>query len=212
MRLRSLAAVVVMMMSPILMGDVLLWSVTEDTPVYHQEVEQDYQGTIKEYLLSHQDTIPWDGTDHLLAARVGVWNETTTVPLRYMEDRIAHEDWDAYTKSYDTGYPKTESKPNATGFGVTNAKSEDLNSLGDAFWYQVEIIAGTRNAYDPNYIAWHTILYSDKISGQWLDDYGHYNTTASGDDTSGLTPWIPERFYEVNPSITPYPVIPEPSV
>ena len=192
--------------------DILLWSVTEDTPVYEHEVEENYFGTIREYLLSHQAEIPWDGYWNFLAARVAVKDSNNNL-LRYMEDRIGQKDYDAFSKSFYAGYPKSEATPDAPGFGVANAKTEELNSLGDDFWYQVEIIAGARNRWDPNTVIYSTVLYSDNISGLWLDDMGHYNPEAEQGDVTGLNPWIPERFYTQNPSITPYnpPVIPEPS-
>ena len=166
-------------------GDVLLWMINPDA-----QISDATDGGPSVYTFVTQETIPYDGTDHILAARIVVKDAAGNV-LKTLENISGTATGNSWDRAIDVS-------PVRNGNAVT-AESQAHNALGQSNYYQMQILTGERHG--EAYI-YNQILYSSNYSGYWLEAYHDYNF-GYDDDDSQLTPWTPPVFF-VDDAKTPY--------
>lgn len=145
--------------------------------------------------------------DHY-AARVCVKQSPGGMVLKDMQNEIDGMDYDAYDHGINIGHPDS-------GVGVNNVVSTQWNALGRDNYYQVVIYGGHQNKWDPNHVDWESdpILYSDNVTGTWLEENGLYSVSGNPPDVPDISQWIPDTWYTSNPGSrdAPYGGVPEPT-
>ena len=178
-------------------SDLLYWMVDSDAEVVNT-------GEYVYLFLMDHDEIVWDGSTHIIVARVNVYDGNGNL-LKTMENITGPigggNSWDTYI---DIGHPGSGKTPE---IGAT-ATSTQWNNLGRPYYYQVEILAGEKHG--GAYI-YEEVMWSAMFSGALLEHQGSYDLTYDP-HLENMVPWIPTEFYTSNP-VPKYdwPLIPEPT-
>ena len=213
--MKWLLAAVLMMLGMMGQADVLWWSVTEDIDVVQE-------GSPNVSLYQFLGNLPWDDWDYWYAAQIVTsrgdilnqyyhgmdenynklyYQDNGGLPLTTTENPnypwiVVDDGLHGTVQLTDIGHPDS---PNGVGaeWSMADAPREMLEEVE----FQMQIVDANDNV----------ILWSDYVTGKWLmggDGNPHVHTSNGGLAPPVQIPWIPEKFYTINPYTPP---VPEPS-